>query len=508
MKKIFIIITILVFLIGCTVQETSNQNIIKKQNMNSTAAISKCGDGICDSKEKQKNVCPEDCGGITPSVKDEPIENQLLSPFGIMAAFEPSTLLDIDTPDKIAWAGSNFRNLGAKWSREAGERIIWELIEPTLGTGYDFADSDEILKNVYAQGGTGFNMVVVISPSRGKGVSDDILPANEQYFKNFVKAVVERYDGDRIDDASGNIKVKYWQADNEPFPMKWEDGGGTIDGYVRFVELFNEAVKEADPTAKIILGTFSFDSAGIADLNRVIPKMKDKDLFDYVDTHNWGKPDNYKISITEAKSILDSNGYSNAKLVSLEFGTAAERLGVTQEQQANYLIKGYVYNLAQGFVLINWNNLVEWSAYGWPQKAADSVYNFMGLIADGQNGDSESAGTPRLSYYTYKLMVEKLEGIDWDNTDESYFDGIYLYGFTKNEKQTWVAWNDNSAEKDITLSKLDSTSIKITEAVPKYENGKDVTDYSTAFNSEIKSVSNGQVSLTLGDNPVFVEELN
>jgi len=48
--------------------------------------------------------------------------------------------------------------------------------------------------------------------------------------------------------------------------------------------------------------------------------------------------------------------------------------------------------------------------------------------------------------------------------------------------------------------------VKITEAVPKYESGKDVTDYSAAFNTETKSASNGKITITLGDKPVFVEE--
>jgi len=58
---------------------------------------------------------------------------------------------------------------------------------------------------------------------------------------------------------------------------------------------------------------------------------------------------------------------------------------------------------------------------------------------------------------------------------------------------------------------LDAGSInpvKITEAVPDAISGADLDggDYPDFFNTEIKSVSNNQVTITLTESPVFVEE--
>ena len=44
----------------------------------------------------------------------------------------------------------------------------------------------------------------------------------------------------------------------------------------------------------------------------------------------------------------------------------------------------------------------------------------------------------------------------------------------------------------------------VIEAVPKYTSGAEVTDYNSAFNTESKSVQNGQITLTLKDVPLFV----
>jgi hypothetical protein len=80
----------------------------------------------------------------------------------------------------------------------------------------------------------------------------------------------------------------------------------------------------------------------------------------------------------------------------------------------------------------------------------------------------------------------------------------------KNGKPVWVAWwdyfDDSGTEKSITIYVGDINSVKITESVPKYETGKEVTDYSTAFNAETKTASGGKVTITLGESPVFVEE--
>ncbi len=510
----------------------------------------------------QKSAFPEP-QKITPTPPAKPEFQKEISkdsPFGIMAAFDPVTLTTIRATDKVVWAGEKFRDLGAKWSRGAGEQTIWGLIEPEFGKGYDWSNSDKALKKAYENGGGNFNMVVVINPQIAKGGSSDIPSDKEDYYSKFVEELVERYDGDGINDYNSIIKVKYWQMANEPFPRQWENAGGTVDGYVRFAELTHDAIKKSDPNAKIILGTFQLEKTEeINKFKEVIPKMKNKNLFDYVDTHYWNFGNNYKIPVGEARNVLDSNGYSNAKMVALEFGTWMARStrgsaikqpgghnkirdavsgrpaaslthsfsrrhgrrgrqpsressqenkkmtgSGTEKDQAAFLIKGYAYNMAHGVFLINWNNLVEWNNFGGNPK---SIYNFMGLIADGVNGDPIPAGTTRLSYYTYKKMTEILEGSDWDNIgtiQES--GGVYIYKFTKQGESIWVVWNDNSGSQSVTISGINSNSVKITEAIPKYDSGKDVTNYNTAFNTETKTVPGGTVTIILSDKPVFVEE--
>ncbi|MBU2508212.1 MAG: T9SS type A sorting domain-containing protein, partial [Bacteroidetes bacterium] len=85
--------------------------------------------------------------------------------------------------------------------------------------------------------------------------------------------------------------------------------------------------------------------------------------------------------------------------------------------------------------------------------------------------------------------------------------GIYIYKFTKQGTPVWVVWNDSSVTKTITISGISSNRVKTIEAVPKYESGKDVLDYATAFQTDTLVVTNGAVELTLGQRPMFIEPL-
>jgi hypothetical protein len=114
----------------------------------------------------------------------------------------------------------------------------------------------------------------------------------------------------------------------------------------------------------------------------------------------------------------------------------------------------------------------------------------------------------KLAYYTYRIIVEVLEGSDWKNiVTIQEQERIYIYKFTNQGKPIWIAWNDSSITRTVTISGVSSNRVRTTEAVPKYESGKDVADYTTAFRTDTLAVTNGAVALTLGQRPVFIEPL-
>ncbi|MDP1853611.1 MAG: hypothetical protein Q8L26_05365 [Candidatus Omnitrophota bacterium] len=544
-KKILILIIVLI-LVGIGALFILQKPAFPEQ------PLGRCGDGVCDAKEQNNpRLCPKDCKKPKPPInKNNQINNQTVnkiqtnqttekfgdSPFGLMDPFtlRPELMDVIDHSSRedyrvkyMEWADGHVQNIGAKWSKVAAEHIIWGRIEPELGKGYNWDNLDKALGDVFQSGEQNFiGVIVPAMPSRKQYDFAD--PSVQEQFKNFVKAIVERYDGDSdFDNATSfpdsSIKIKYWQADNEVFRRNWIGLGGTTATYATFLKLLSEGAKEADPEAKIVFGSQiivpkTIDKNDYSNIGEVIAILKDKKIFDFADVHYWPMNKNqYKMPISDLRKILDDNGYEYVKFVSLEHATIMNKNNQnpawknssreqSEKDQATFLIKSYAYNLANGFSLILWSPFVDFSNYG-GGKPCDDVFDYMGLISDGKCINANDAGIPRLSYYTYKKMTEILEGSDWDNIQAiQEAGGIYIYKFTKGGKPIWVVWNDNSKSQTVILNVGSIDSVKITEAVPKYELGKDVSDYSSVFNTETKSVSGGSVSITLGDKPVFVEE--
>jgi hypothetical protein len=178
----------------------------------------------------------------------------------------------------------------------------------------------------------------------------------------------------------------------------------------------------------------------------------------------------------------------------------------TEKEQANELLKRYVYSIGKGAKKIFWTKLTEWSNFG--GAGVNNYFDNVGLI---HNPANDGKSHKKLAYYTYKKMAETLEGSDWNNIQTiREKNGVYIYKLTKNGKSIWVAWNDNKEAKTVRITlDRDTKDVKITEAIPKYESGKDVLDYDTAF-SEIKGILMEsyplQLQFKLADKPVFVEE--
>jgi len=282
----------------------------------------------------------------------------------------------------------------------------------------------------------------------------------------------------------------------------------------------SKAVKQADPEAKIVLGAEISNGSSLSSrIKSVILGLNREKVFDVVDLHYWRSTNDWKLNSTqEMRSLLDSEGYTDVEIWSTEHGTYVNQPVSpppqipfqTESDQAASLIKRYVYNLANDVDKIFWNNLVEWSCF---DEVCGGVFDNMGLISDGKNsGDTDTLNIPRLSYYTYKLMADKLNNSDWDNIqiiseDDLFFD-VYLYKFINKQtnKKTLVAWSENPAPIQITIPNINSDQVKITSAIPNTNNGADLNpaNYPHFFLSTTKPVINNQVTIIPTYFPIYI----
>jgi hypothetical protein len=136
-------------------------------------------------------------------------------------------------------------------------------------------------------------------------------------------------------------------------------------------------------------------------------------------------------------------------------------------------------------------------------------------VYDGVYDDDLGLGVKKLGYYTYKKMTEMLEGADWSTVtmlwDGAEADHIYLFGIEKNSQTMYIAWwdyfNETYTEGDtrsLVLEGVTRTHATATSVVPSADTGQEVSDYATAFQELLYTVSDGEVTITLGEDPIII----
>jgi len=242
--------------------------------------------------------------------------------------------------------------------------------------------------------------------------------------------------------------------------------------------------------------------------------------FDIFDFHWYGKADgDYKKikPIYEGiKEILKKYNFNEVEIWVTEAGSysgAPARSGPlgsfpfqSEKEQAADYFKRFVFSLSMGIKKL-------FPAFGLIEGFVndDGYFDHTGLIYDGRGSDDLGWGVKKLSYYTYKKMTEVLEGSDWESIETvQEKDDIYIYKFNKSGKPIWVAWNDQKESKTVRLiMNKNIKDIKIIEVLPKYEFGRDVANYHTAFNEvNWKWVEKNQrnIEFVLRDVPVLLFE--
>ncbi|KKR77652.1 MAG: hypothetical protein UU20_C0003G0027 [Parcubacteria group bacterium GW2011_GWE2_40_8] len=477
MKKLFTIV-IIIGIIGAALVIIKPG---KKDILPSLDGGGKCGDGICGPAEKANpNLCPKDCqiqkdGTIPPSTTSSTPKDTTSvsadSPFAIQAPFMSRT------EDKGYISDQEAKDL----LLDAGAKEV-RLVLPELEK-YDIN-----------------NLLTKNNISISSDIAFPVYPKDMEKHKSEVKASAKKYKNN----------VKAWLVINEA-ETGWKD---TPEKYAEYFIATSKAIKSEAPDALVVMNLAgvspageSSSSAGLKFLDTAL-KNGVGPYFDVLDIHIQGDAANYinmgKI-VSDYNNIFKQNGIEKKSVWSTEFGTYD---GDPDENSRlpgmKLLYQSEKTGLSVGIKKMFWTTMVEWSHYD-KNSSGNCYFCSTGLVNNSRNDDGKSH--KKLAYYTYKKMVEVLDGSDWNNIQTiQEKDGIYIYKFTKNNKSIWVAWNDNDGSKQVTISGITSSQVKVTEAIPKYESGKEVTDYSAAFNTETKTVSGGKVTITLKDAPVFVEE--
>lgn len=185
--------------------------------------------------------------------------------------------------------------MGAKWARPHSGPFVWDIMQKSKNDEIDFSYTDVFIKNAQKEK---LGTLATIFPYADweQKMRDNPekcrVPANDEFapegrekvgkkefylpyyrcnptswerYAVWVKALVERYDGDGTDDMPGlKIPVKYWEISNEPDlvgPEEFDEPLGRsltfyIEGPENYAELLKKShqfIKEADLEAKVLI---------------------------------------------------------------------------------------------------------------------------------------------------------------------------------------------------------------------------------------------------------------
>jgi hypothetical protein len=222
--------------------------------------------------------------------------------------------------------GDGIKERGALWVRPHPGAFVWDMMQKSANGKIDFTIADEEVSN-YQKNNLGILATIwpfadwdqknlVKAADCKVSSNDEFLPKNDkkgrgsylpQYrcnpsdwtaYQKWVEAIVERYDGDGVNDMPGlKIPIKYWEVMNEPdlqyqsnLPADETDRlcfykQGPSE-YGKLLVETNNAIKAADPAAKVLIaGAAGADERMLGFYRKVFAVAEVKNSFDIGNIH-------------------------------------------------------------------------------------------------------------------------------------------------------------------------------------------------------------------------------
>jgi len=423
------------------------------------------------------------------------------SPFGFELDVPPDDLpADLDEAARV----------GAGWVRLTGQTgMDWQRVEPGPGR-YDWAATDRWLAAAARRELNVLMTVRVANPVYR--ARPGYLPQNLRAYTTFLAKAVERYDGDGTDDAPGSPVVSVWQIENEvDVPEYWPDSPAD---YAALLRASSETIEKANPRARVAIAGM-MGPAGLGRYGEIMKSLGGDRWFGVFDLHwNCVGGGNYRLQRTwhaghvkfdaylaDAENLLDAAPQRTIETWITEMSTSdSANPGDDQRTQAADLVRRYVYSMRKGVAVIFWVHVRDHARSG---EHPASYFARTGLV--------DGAGQKKLSYYSYRLMTEKLAGCSRANLEvvaEQVNLKVYRFARGGRAGPVWVLWNDGLTTKTFSLRLDSSAPVRITGAVPRpgLWRGSEIRDPKQAFQEIVVQPAARIMEVTLDpDVPVYVE---
>jgi Cellulase (glycosyl hydrolase family 5) len=222
----------------------------------------------------------------------------------------------------LAPAMSTIARTGVESVRAA---FNWAAAQPTQAGPYDFSQSDMIVSDA-AREGLAVLPVVMYTPNwdaRPNPPGTIAIPRNDGPYAAYLTALVNRYGphGTFWSEYPTLPKrpIRQWQIWNEPnFSYYWPTRP-FAPSYVALVKAAHTAIKQADPSAQVVLAGMPNDAWDYLQQIYAVPHAAS--YFDVVAAHPYTvDPSNVIVFLQNMRAVMKRHGNANKPIVITEMG--------------------------------------------------------------------------------------------------------------------------------------------------------------------------------------------
>ena len=305
----------------------------------------------------------------------------------------------------------------ARWSDvPAAQRTAF-----TSGPGHvptDFQTTDAIVR-LAARHHLALLPVVVLSPRwDGSPKGRHVQPARDAPYGRYLQALVHRYGPRGSFWASHRsvprLPITMWQVWNEPdFSYFWDSTAHFARPYVALLRVAHRAIKQADPRAKVVLGSLTTD--GWKDLRAIYRVHGARHLFDEVASNTYApEPSGVVKALRDLRHVMNRNGDRQKSMIDTEVGWPSALGQGTEIFGIETTETGQARRLAALLPLLASNRkrlgLASFYYYTWlssDQYGSVSPFAFSGLF--GFNAASGSVHA-KPAFKTFRRLALAMEG--------------------------------------------------------------------------------------------------
>jgi hypothetical protein len=390
-----------------------------------------------------------------------------------------------------------FAETGARWAR------AWTGVPDPHSPTYEESHKrrwERLDEWVAIHGECGARTIPCVNTGRESVFPED---RRESWGKGLAE-MAERYDGDGIDDMPGlKYPIRHWQFSNE-WTWRWK---GTPEDFVELYRISREAVSQADPEAKIVLGGMTgieaiafvdgYSGGPVVYKGKALSPLEIGGMpefqkqrafiegiledaapyFDIISFHKYGKYQDIPASVAWLRDKMESLGYSKP-IITTEMGGPFinGHEAYTPLTQCDAIVKYHAVSLASGVSLIFWSTLNVLPEWGIP-------YGNTALL--------DWSDKPKPAFHTYKIMMAKLGGATTAVRVpvESWDAETRVYRFGTPDGPVYAMWSERIAGRHLEFP-IEAAQIRVTDV---------------AGNESIAQVKGGNAVLEITASPIFVE---